>query len=453
MGYVSLAARRLLAVRRLLDKNKLAPILCQPTRVGGSIGVMILGGISMRSLFSACATFALGIAVATVASAQQQAVQAGYQAKDKGDKVEWASALEQLENRVEQASCNECYTGDDCSGGYGGFGGGGLSLMPTGRGSRIFVGGEYLHMRSSPSEAVAYLERDLTNFRDEFTQFDFDYEGSFRLYGGCRNCCGEEVRFTFTRFDNGSDFVSPVEDIDTLIITPLEQTPILDGSRVEGSADIELNDFDLGWSKTIPLGSPLCCDPCCGDGCCDGCPTSGCGDCCGSWCPAWDLTFTGAVRAVDYSTNRVFTTLDASDDVLEFGQSSSKFDGFGGRVGMQGRRYFGRNGMFSLYMKGDLSLLVGEYESTQVSQDLSGTVAGPVVTQTISCRHVIPVTEIEAGGTMYVTCNTSISGGYFISAWHDLGFRDEYEFNLQNSYDDANIMAFDGFFVRLEKQF
>ena len=410
---------------------------------------MILGGISMRNLFSACATIALGVALAGLASAQQQPIQAHYESNGQADGVQWPDAFEQLESRVDQASCQQGCPVDECGGGFGGFGGGGLSLLPTGRGSRIFVGGEYLAVRANPSEAVGYLERDLTNFVDEFTQFDFDYESSFRLYGGCRNCCGEEVRFTFTRFDNGADFISPVEDSDTLIITPLEQTPILDGSRVEGTADIELNDFDLGWSKTIPLGSPLCCDPCCSDGCC----TDGCGDCCGTYCPAWDITFTGAVRAVDFDTSRVFTTLDSSDVVLEYGQSTSKFDGVGGRVGMQGRRYFGRNGMCSLYMKGDLSLLVGQYESTQVSQDLSGTVAGPVVTQRIGCRHVIPVTEIEAGGTVFVTCNTSISGGYFISAWHDLGFRDEYEFNLQNSYDDANIMAFDGFFLRLEKQF
>lgn len=410
---------------------------------------MILGGISMRRQLFVCATFALGLSLAALAGAQQPVAQAQYQAKDQGDNAQWADALQQLDSKVELASCNECYPMEACSDGCGDFGGGGLSLLPTGRGSRIFVGGEFLYVRSSPSEAVAYLERDLTNFVDEFTQFDFDYEGSFRLYGGCRNCCGEEIRFTFTRFDNGSDFVSPVEDADTIIITPLEQTPILDGSRVEGTADIELNDFDLGWSKTIPLGSPLCCDPCCADGCCD----DGCGDCCGSYCPAWDITFTGALRAVDFDTNRTFTTLDSSDVVLEYGQSTSKFSGVGGRVGMQGRRYFGRNGMCSLYMKGDLSLLVGEYDSVQQSQDLSGSVPGPVVTQRISCRHVIPVTEIEAGGTVFVTCNTSISGGYFISAFHDLGFRDEYEFNLQNSYDDANIMAFDGFFLRLEKQF
>jgi hypothetical protein len=396
----------------------------------------------MRRYFSACAILTLGIVLASGTNAQQVNT-ADHNATSSTGDVVWASALGQLQGDVELASCDSCNTLGDCDCGPSG---GGLSLLPTGRGSQFFVGGEYLYLRATPSEAIAYLERDLTTFTDTFHQFDFDYDSSFRVYGGCRNCCGEEVRFTFSRFDTGSNFISPTETSTTQIIAPLEQTPIIDGSRVVGSADIRLDSFDLGWSKTIPLGSPLGCDDCC----------EPCGDCCdpcSNWCPAWDLTFTGAVRAVNFDTDRLFNTVDSGDDLLEYGNSRSSFDGVGARVGMLGRRYFGRRGVFSMYMKGDLSLLVGQYNTTQTSQDVSGSVPGPVVTQTFGGRQVVPVTEIEAGASMFVTRNTSLSTGYFISAWHDLGFRDEYDFQLQNSYDDANIMAFDGFFVRLETAF
>ena len=43
-----------------------------------------------------------------------------------------------------------------------------------------------------------------------------------------------------------------------------------------------------------------------------------------------------------------------------------------------------------------------------------------------------------------------------LSAWHDLGFRDEpVRANVQdiNSYDDANILGFDGYYVRCEWAF
>jgi hypothetical protein len=73
-------------------------------------------------------------------------------------------------------------------------------------------------------------------------------------------------------------------------------------------------------------------------------------------------------------------------------------------------------------------------------------------TQTFDTRQIIPVTEIETGLTGHVTCNTSITMGYLFSAWHDLGFRDEFTFPtlMETSYDDANILGFDGFFARLE---
>jgi hypothetical protein len=41
------------------------------------------------------------------------------------------------------------------------------------------------------------------------------------------------------------------------------------------------------------------------------------------------------------------------------------------------------------------------------------------------------------------------------SAWHDLGFRDEFNFPtlMETRYDDGNILGFDGFFARLEVAF
>ncbi|QDU55395.1 hypothetical protein [Aeoliella mucimassa] len=386
----------------------------------------------MKYVF-ACATVALSMAMASLACAQEE-TQAGFSTDQSGEGVVWSDTLAQLDTGVQMASCDTC-----------GPGVADLALLPTGRGNRLFVGGEALWVRANPSEAVAYLERDIPNLTDTFHELDFDYSSSFRVYGGIRNCCGEEVRFTYTRFDTDSGFESPAFSSTNQIISPLEQTPLLDGSRVVGTADIALNSFDIGWSKTIPLGSPLgCCDTGCGD-CCD--------TCCDGWCPAWDITFTGAFRAVDFDTTRIYSTIDGSDELLERGTSVSDFQGAGGRVGLLGRRYLGRQGICSLYMKGDISLLVGDYSTTQSSVDYSGSAPVGAGTQTISGRRLIPVTEIEMGGTVFVTCNTSISGGYFFSAWHDLGFRDEYDFQLQTSYDDANIMGFDGFFLRAETAF
>src|SRR5690606_42018899 len=107
----------------------------------------------------------------------------------------------------------------------------------------------------------------------------------------------------------------------------------------------------------------------------------------------------------------------------------------------------------SPYMKGGISLLVGDYESNQRQTTVGSAPPNVTVAHSISSTRLIPVTEIEAGGTVYLTSNCTLSAGYLFSAWHDLGFQTEYDFGLPVTYDDANIMAFDGYFIRGEIAF
>jgi len=423
---------------------------------------------------------ALTALLASSAMAQQAVYQADYRPDGRSpENAEVSAAFEQLGGNIELASCNSCNSCDVGGGGYGEeyyggdygcegegcysgdgcSGGSRLSLCGDG-GKQFFVGAEYLAVRASPSEAVSFLTRDISNLTspsDTFNQFDFGYEGSFRFYGGIRSPnCGEEIRFTYTRFDTGSSFVSPNVPGGSAgsiqFISPLEVVATMDGQRVEGSANVNLQSFDLGWSKTIPLGSPLGgCDVGCGNECGGCCDSGDCGDCCGCWCPAWDLTFTGAVRTVNFDTNRSFASFGTGSAPLTTGRSRSEFDGAGGRIGMLGRRYLGRRGIASIYLRGDISLLVGQYSTLQ--ERASAATPNQVTSQSLATTNVIPVTEIEAGGTVLLFGNTTLSSGYFISAWHDLGFRDEYDYGLQTSYDDANIMGFDGFFARVETAF
>jgi hypothetical protein len=131
------------------------------------------------------------------------------------------------------------------------------------------------------------------------------------------------------------------------------------------------------------------------------------------------------------------------------------FRGGGVKVGLEGRRYFCDNGCFSIYLKGDISLLLGDVDLAAVRRTFDPSdpeEPNTLNTQTFSSRQIIPVTEIETGLTGHITCNTSVTTGYMFSAWHDLGFRDEFTFPtlMETSYDDANILGFDGFFARLE---
>ncbi|TWT43309.1 Lpg1974 family pore-forming outer membrane protein [Botrimarina hoheduenensis] len=352
---------------------------------------------------------------------------------------------------VQPAGCNTCDAGT------------GLGLMNGvgGRRGQVFVGAEYLSLRANFSEATAY--RDLRVGpppTEDFRQYEFDYGDSYRIYGGYRLCdCGGEIRFTHSNFDSNGSFDSGPVDLDggfAFVTAPFEVITAGDGDRLFGSASVQLRDYDIAFSKTIPLGG-FCCDTgCCDTGCCD----SDCGDSCGGGCgtgccgcPPWDLQWTGAIRIsnVDSTLNYAsdIATANGGPNANRNAQSSVSFDGVGLRTGLLGRRYFGKRGMLSAYVKGDISLLLGDVETV-----ISGS---NVPTTTFTSTQVVPVTEIEAGVTAFLTQRISVSGGYLLSAWHDLGHRAEYDYTSTTTQiqmmDDANLMTWDGFFLRAEAAF
>lgn len=352
------------------------------------------------------------------------------------------------------AGCDSCYS--DCGGG-GGCGSGG-SLFGGGNGClQMFAGVDHLYLRANFSEAVAYTTNDTANNIFTTHQMDFDYNSSYRFYGGIRDvCCGMEIRFEYTRFNSDAAGVTlPSDSGNPNIVFDFPFDPPRTDNNITVDGSVQLNSYDLSCGKTIPLGSPLCCDTGCGD-CCD----TGCGN----WCPAWDLTWEAGIRAADVAWQQnIVSTLNpgATSGGNSSGFNKMDFQGVGLRFGLGGRRYFGRQGLFSAYLNGDISLLVGDVELTSFDTRQDITVGSQPVntTQRATFRNVIPVTEIEAGVTGHLSRNLSFSSGYMISAWHDLGMRQEFFSNAANGvlgingYDDANILGFDGFFARLEGTF
>ena len=298
---------------------------------------------------------------------------------------------------------------------------------------------EYLAVRASFSEATAFIRQDLGEGTDEFVPFDFNRESAFRIGGGYRlPRCGEEIRFMYTRMTSDADATAFPGDI-----VPFGADPPPDG-RTEMDAEVEVNAFDLEWAKTIPLGGqPAGCDD-----------AFGCGEGCGQRCPAWDITWFGGVRGADVGWERNYTAFDDTDFPVTDVETELDFKGAGLRTGLEGRRYFFKDGWLSVFGKGAISLLVGDVDinTTRVTDD-----GVTVVRQFYSNRQIIPVTELEMGATAQVSCRTAISAGYLMNAWHDLGFRNAFDVCdcdgatlLGSKFDDANILGFDGLFVRLE---
>lgn len=344
--------------------------------------------------------------------------------------------------------CGDFSCGDDCD--YGCDSGCGNSWWDCcgivgGKPSWFFTA-DYLYVRASFSEAVAYIVRDddnLADRRDFRQELNFQHESSYRFGGGYRlDCCDEEVRFMFTRLGSNASTVAPLGSF-----VPYEV--FSDDTQTFINADVDVKSFDLDFRKTIPLGGPQCCD--CGDSCCDPCGGgSCCGDaCCGPSCPAWDITWSGGVRFADVDWSRNYSAYNDDGSLFRSATPTLNFAGGGPRVGLEGRRYFGTRNWCSIFLKGDISLLLGQMEQKVVRVDENGFLS----TLTDRGRRIIPVTEIEAGASAQLSKNARFSAGYLFSAWHDLGFRDQFDLQTlveSNTTDTANILGFDGLFVRLE---
>ena len=409
---------------------------------------------------------ALAVCVVLVVSSQAEAAKKrNYQTASSSAK----SASESLAsyNSIEQCDYSTCRGGNSACGNGSNLG---LGASLLDRQAQFFAYGEYIYARASFSEAVAYIVSDANDPQggQDIVEFDFDYNSSYRFGGGINFCdCGGAIVFNFARYNNSADF--DVTDTSTqqgaTIFSPYEIDAPGAGGSLEGSADVDVKSYDVGMSKTIPLGCPLgccnsgcdsgcdsCCDTCCGGGgggCGGG---NGCGCGCGG-CPAWDITWTAALRFAQVDWNRGTTAFESNGNQVDSANTRLDFDGAGARVGVLGRRYIGQSGCLSIYAKGDISLLVGEMNiRTDTIDDPDGTAPLALRSYSNSGTRMIPVTEIEAGLSAQLTNNIQLSSGYFLAAWHDLGMRDQYDWTIPglqlSHFDDANILGFDGFFAR-----
>jgi len=360
----------------------------------------------------------------------------------------------------DQGSCNAC---DPCQR-VGSSGGYGLEHMLQ-RPGQFFVGAEYMQVRASFSEATAFVtqRQDATVppvITNVFTPLEYDYDPSYRVYGGYRFCdCGGEIQFGYTRYDSDASANGIPQAGDVIVAVPEEVFTNTVGQNISVNSSVSAQSLDLAFSKTIPLGGCCPCD--CGDTCCD--TSCGCGDACGPvCCPAWDITWSAGVRYSEVDWDRNSVVVNPATGINENSAlTTMDFEGAGPRWGLEGRRYLGSKYRFALFLKGDISLLLGNVGITNTrTQVTAGAPAGVNITQ-FNTTQIIPVLDITAGGTVNITDRLTLSGGYLFSAWHDLGMRDTFDLMddpgflnpTDLTFDDANILGFDGYFARAEFAF
>jgi Legionella pneumophila major outer membrane protein precursor len=304
-----------------------------------------------------------------------------------------------------------------------------------------------------------------SEIREESLNYDFNYLGSFRMYAGLRNCaCGDEFRFSYWNF-GGHDTQRGVANSTTNYCDFLCNITSQPGDRISQRVGLNVNVFDLDMFKPFYLGQSSCggCSTCgsgdcgsgdcgsgdCGGGSCGpgGCGSSGCGgnDCGQPCCPVWDLRWLGGFRFASINHGLDSQVITAGDTLAAAGQSRATYFGFGPRMGLQGRRYFGA-GRLSVYAKGAGSILVGNYDLNITNFNVT-----PVPTNSFStsrATRVVPVAELETGVSWRLSPRAVLTGGWLVQSWWDLGLQETMSGN-----DTANILGFDGFFARAEVVF
>jgi hypothetical protein len=310
---------------------------------------------------------------------------------------------------------------------------------------------DYLLARPRFSQATAEDRRIVTTDNtvtpntitttDQSVQFPFRYQSSFRTAIGYRLLdCGGDFQVAYWRLTGASGRVSdgpatsPTSNPFLTIIGQTENNAG-PGQFFSAVAGVTANVFDVDFAKCLAFGGPQ--HPC---------------DCC--YCPRWDLRWSAGARFADVSRFDSNAVTDGAGNFASLASVNARFVGGGLRGGLQGRRYFGEQGRFSVYAKASQALLVGNYRITrgQVTPG-SETVSTNIIDTVDTFARLVPVTDIEIGGTWQIAPYTFISAGWFLQCWWDLGQSEVINGVNGGPLDSSNILGFDGLFIRGEMLF
>ena len=322
----------------------------------------------------------------------------------------------------------------------GAFGDAGCGLYPC-RQRGWVTGAEYLLIRPHFSEARAFSCRELAvpnsnpSVQTETTvDFDYAYQSSLRTYIGYRlDDCGSEFRATYTRL-RGDSSVSATAITGVREYTAYEINAITTGQTITANNDVFGNVYDIEISRSIRSSNA-----CNGGGC--------------SSCQAWDLQWSAGFRIADMG----YDTLVAGPTTGGTGTIDIQMDfiGAGPMVGLKGQRHFGRRRQFSTYADWDLALLLGHYEHA-LTRTNNQSLATNVTRFDTDLTRVVPMTEIEIGVRWQARPRLTISAGWMVQVWWDLGMTEDEASSFDSLAflrDDSNIMSWDGLTIRGELAF
>ena len=302
---------------------------------------------------------------------------------------------------------------------------------PLSLASRWYASQEYLLIRTHFSEALAFARADLAgapaNVSVRAEELDFDYESSFRTVLGYHwnNCT--DIRFRYWHLD--VDTTVPGTAGPTEIIVDPYGGFAAAGESIAATAAVEMNIYDLEVVRPINLHRPNL-----------------------------GLDYSAGLRFADVEQFSD-STIRTGGAIKSRGEFAAEFFGVGPYVSLTGKASPANHPRFSLLSKWGMALLVGQYDvSTQMT--VPGVQGGG---QRADRTRLVPVAEAELGGQWRATDYLTLSAGWLVQGWWNLGASGG-TFDGENTplapmdaafvgTDDADIMSFDAVFLRGEVEF
>lgn len=311
---------------------------------------------------------------------------------------------------------------------------------------RVTVGAEYLLLRPSFSNGTALYETttsNLSQLSQRAINHDFGYSSGLRAFMGYRLSDDWMVRFGYTSIFATTSAVGGTSTGDwqggngTGFVGPYNTSALVAGQSIRSSLAADLALYDLELAGRL---NPDRCGP-------------------GSGGSRWEAAGVVGLRFADTSVNSHVlndqTAISQGDLVLV--DTARGFQGVGPRLGIQGRRYLGAKARWSVFASGAAALLVGSYDNLDVRTTVDS-ITPNVQRQQAGGTLVVPNLDLSLGTTWQVAQRTSLSAGWLLMYFDDLGYSEQISTVVATAQPDLvpltkSSLTYDGFFFRLTHNF
>jgi len=307
---------------------------------------------------------------------------------------------------------------------------------------RFVFGADYLLLRPSFSNSTAMYQATAVGGQSIALtplNYDFGYASGVRGFIGYNFSEDTLGRFSYLGIDAATSVAGTVTGNyeggnGTAYIGPFYTDAVDPGASITSTANVSLDLYDLELARRFEIDAET-----------DG-------------AARWDTAGSVGIRFMDSSVSTTVDTFSPSSPEY-FVTTRRIFQGVGPRLAIQGRRYLGPARRWSAFATGGAALLVGSFSNDDTRFVSPGNL---LETQSVGGTLVVPNFDIALGTSWQWGPRTSISAGWMLMFFGNLGYSETIETNpvppeppaLATSVPLTNSsLTYDGAFFRLTHMF